>query len=173
MRQQINPHWWFSMAGPRTSTILPMFDSHPGMSPIITARSPSLQRNSMMFSNPLSWHQARWGVMPNALAIFIDRPASCLKSAVGTKKPSLGGLTRDWLPWGHIVWPPCSVSRLVWVSAHLLMASYFLKSSKLGQLRDRYLVEYFNSHPSQTPPCSPPLGLGTSVSLCTLIYSND
>jgi hypothetical protein len=24
--------------------------------------------------------------MPNALAVFIDRPASCLKSAVGTKK---------------------------------------------------------------------------------------
>ena len=31
------------------------------------------------------------GVMPNALAVFIDRPASCLKSAVVTKKPSLGG----------------------------------------------------------------------------------
>jgi len=57
----------------------------------------------MMFSNPLSWHQAWWGAMPNALAVFIDRPASCLKSAVGTKKPSLGGLTRDWLPEDHIV----------------------------------------------------------------------
>jgi hypothetical protein len=75
-----------------------MFASQPGISPTITAKSPSLQRNSMMFSNPLSWHQARWGVMPNALAVFIDRPASCLKSAVRTKKPSLGGLTRDWLP---------------------------------------------------------------------------
>ena len=70
-----------------------MFDSQPGISPTITARSPSLQRNAMMFSNPLSWHQARWGIVPNALAEFIDRPASCLKSAVETKKPSRGGLT--------------------------------------------------------------------------------